>query len=305
MQKLWYSSPAALWSQALPLGNGHMAAMCFGGTLQDRFSLNDGALWSAGFMDRVNPDALSHVDKVRQLIREKKYTEAEVMTEEALMAVPENMPFYELLAELTIQLKTDSHPRCPTPLASLGYMSRDMSDFEPKEGVRDYCRSLDLAEGIYQVQYELDGIRFDVPCPMKYRDPDQDLYINIPKGEQVLNGEDSVKVLRFRQYPMGDLQRNQVQQDFFRAALEQKLRAKYISKVPTLFSLVEENIKSSLNAAELLSYLNAVNKMDEKTVETFELPVTIADPYVIMKSAEAEELFTTYFGKKADHSQTE
>ena len=160
MQKLWYSSPAALWSQALPLGNGHMAAMCFGGTLQDRFSLNDGALWSAGFMDRVNPDALSHVDKVRQLIREKKYTEAEVMTEEALMAVPENMPFYELLAELTIQLKTDSHPRCPTPLASLGYMGRDMSDFEPKEGIRDYCRSLDLAEGIYQVQYELDGIRF-------------------------------------------------------------------------------------------------------------------------------------------------
>lgn len=152
---------------------------------------------------------------------------------------------------------------------------------------------------------ELDGIRFDVPCPMKYRDPDQDLYINIPKGEQVLNGEDSVKVLRFRQYPMGDLQRNQVQQDFFRAALEQKLRAKYISKVPTLFSLVEENIKSSMNAAELLSYLNAVNKMDEKTVETFELPVAIADPYVIMKSAEAEELFTTYFGKKADHSQTE
>lgn len=146
---------------------------------------------------------------------------------------------------------------------------------------------------------ELGGIEFDVPCTMKYRDPDQDLYINISKGVQTLNGEDSVKVLRFRQYPMGDLQRNQVQQDFFRAALSQKLKPKYISKVPALYALVEENIKSSLSANELLSYLNAVRKMDDTTVETFELPVSIADPYVVIKKAEAEELFVTYFGKES------
>ncbi len=142
---------------------------------------------------------------------------------------------------------------------------------------------------------ELGGIEFDVPCPMKYKDPDQDLYINIPKGLQTLNGEDSVKVLRFRQYPMGDLQRNQVQQDFFKAALKQKLRAKYIGKIPAIYQLVEENIRSSMSVNELLSYVNAVSKMDEPVIQTFELPVSIADPYVVIKQAEAEELISAYF----------
>ncbi len=145
---------------------------------------------------------------------------------------------------------------------------------------------------------ELGGIQFTVPCNMYYNDPDQDLYINIKKGDQLLNGEDSVKVLRFRQYPMGDLQRNEVQQDFFRAAFEQKFSAKYIKKVPDLYNLIEENIKSSLSASELLSYLNTVKKMNEPTVETFELPVSIQDPYVVIKQAEADEILTEYFGKE-------
>ncbi len=145
---------------------------------------------------------------------------------------------------------------------------------------------------------ELGGIEFDVPCNMYYNDPDQDLYINIKKGQQLLDGEDSVKVLRFRQYPMGDLQRNEVQQDFFRAAFVQKFSAKYLKKVPDLYGLVEENIKSSLSAGELLSYLNTVKKMKEPQVETFELPVSIADPYVVIKQAEADEILTEYFGKE-------
>lgn len=147
---------------------------------------------------------------------------------------------------------------------------------------------------------ELGGIQFDVPCNMYYRDPDQDLYINIKKGPQLLNGEDSVKVLRFRQYPMGDLQRNEVQQDFFRAAFEQKFSAKYLKKVPDLYGLIEENIKSSLSTGELLGYLNTVKKMKEPQVETFELPVSIADPYVVIKQAEADEILTEYFGKETN-----
>lgn len=152
---------------------------------------------------------------------------------------------------------------------------------------------------------ELGGIEFDVPCNMYYRDPDQDLYINIKKGPQLLNGEDSVKVLRFRQYPMGDLQRNQVQQDFFRAAFQQKMNGKYIGKVPDLYALIEKNIKSSLSAGELLSYLNTVKKMDNPQVETFELPVSIRDPYVIIKQAEADEILTEYFGKPSADNPTE
>ena len=161
MHFLKYDAPAALWSDALPLGNGHMAAMCFGGTVQDRYSLNDATVWSGGFQDRINPDAAANVEKVRRLIREGRYEEAEMLTEEALMAIPESMPFYELLCELTIQSATPAHPRFFTPLQSLGYQGRDMRDFEPAEGVENYSRSLDMRTGLFRVQYTLDGIPFE------------------------------------------------------------------------------------------------------------------------------------------------
>ena len=161
MPNLWYASPAVNWGSALPLGNGHMAAMCFGGTLQDRYSLNDGTVWSSPFKDRVNPDALSHLGTVRQLIRERKYEEAEVMTEEALMAIPEDMPVYEVLCELTLQSATPAHPRFFTPLQSLGFQGRDMRDFEPAEGVENYRRILDMTTGVHTVSYCLDGIHFE------------------------------------------------------------------------------------------------------------------------------------------------
>ncbi len=147
---------------------------------------------------------------------------------------------------------------------------------------------------------ELGGVQFDVPCDMNYEDPTQDLYIHISKGDQLLNGEDAVKVLRFRRYPMGDLQRNQVQQDFFHAVFEQKLRAKYIAKIPAIYGTISENIKSSMSVSELLSYVNTITKMDEPLVQTFELPVSIADPYVVIDQWEADEILTQYFGKDAE-----
>lgn len=162
-------------------------------------------------------------------------------------------------------------------------------------GINDYL-TVNFA-AVETVIDELGGVEFDVPCNMHYNDPDQDLYINIQKGTQLLGGADAVKVLRFRQYPMGDLQRNAVQQDFFKAAVEQKLRAKYIGKIPAIYRLVEENIRSSLSPSELLSYVNTVKKMKDPVIQTFELPVSIADPYVVIKQAEADALLREYFGK--------
>ena len=142
---------------------------------------------------------------------------------------------------------------------------------------------------------ELGGVRFNVPCDMHYEDPEQDLFIHINKGEQLLNGENAVKVLRFRSYPMADLQRNQVQQDFFRAAFEQKFQPQYIGKVPAIYSLITENVRSSMSASEVLDYLSIISNMNNRTVQTFELPVSIADPYVVIKRAEADAILDEYF----------
>ena len=66
MQTLWYQKPASTWNTALPLGNGSMGAMHYGGTVQDRFSLNDDAVWTGGYLDRINPDAKSSIKTVQQ-----------------------------------------------------------------------------------------------------------------------------------------------------------------------------------------------------------------------------------------------
>ncbi len=158
MPKLWYNTPAATWDHALPLGNGFMGAMCYGGTVQDRFSLNDDTMWSGNFLNRINPDAAGSLDTVRKLLKEGRIAEAEEMTEEALLALPEGERAYELLCELTVQFKTEAHPRYITPHQALWFLGRNMHCYEPEEGVENYYRSLDLSTGIHHVSYTLDGI---------------------------------------------------------------------------------------------------------------------------------------------------
>ena len=63
--KLWYNAPAADWSQALPIGNGRLGAMVFGGVEQEHLQLNEETLWSGGPQSYDNPDAYSHLEDVR------------------------------------------------------------------------------------------------------------------------------------------------------------------------------------------------------------------------------------------------
>ena len=54
---LWYRQPAAQWVEALPIGNGRLSAMVFGGVAEERLQLNEDTLWSGGPYDPANPDA--------------------------------------------------------------------------------------------------------------------------------------------------------------------------------------------------------------------------------------------------------
>ncbi|GAA0538318.1 glycoside hydrolase family 95 protein [Chitinophaga japonensis] len=75
--KLWYRQPAAEWVAALPVGNGRIGAMVFGGTRQERLQLNEGYLWSGGPRDGNNPEAKRLLPHIRQLLRDEKYMEAD------------------------------------------------------------------------------------------------------------------------------------------------------------------------------------------------------------------------------------
>src|ERR1044072_636264 len=73
--KLWYRQPAAQWTAALPLGNGRVGAMVFGGIAQEQLQLNEGYLWSGGPRDGNNPLAKEILPQVRQPLSEEKYLE--------------------------------------------------------------------------------------------------------------------------------------------------------------------------------------------------------------------------------------
>lgn len=68
--RLWYSKPAKEWNEALPVGNGRLGAMVFGGVSAERLQLNEDSLWYGGPRDRNNPDALPNLTELRKLILE-------------------------------------------------------------------------------------------------------------------------------------------------------------------------------------------------------------------------------------------
>ena len=102
MKRLWYDSPASDWNSALPLGNGFMGAMCFGGNIVDRFQINADSLWHGGFRDRINPDAKKNIPEIRRLISEGKIPEAEKLANLVMAAVPDCQCYYEPLCDLYI-----------------------------------------------------------------------------------------------------------------------------------------------------------------------------------------------------------
>ena len=83
--KLWYRQPAKQWTEALPVGNGRLGAMVFGGVDKERLQLNEKSLWSGSPQDGDNPEALAALHEVRRLIFEGKYAEANAIANKKLV----------------------------------------------------------------------------------------------------------------------------------------------------------------------------------------------------------------------------
>src|SRR4051794_37198850 len=72
-QMLWYRQPAAKWVEALPIGNGRLGAMIFGGISKEQLQLNEDSVWvGSKRTDRINPAASAAIPKVRQLLFQGK-----------------------------------------------------------------------------------------------------------------------------------------------------------------------------------------------------------------------------------------
>jgi alpha-L-fucosidase 2 len=164
---LWYRQPAPIWDHALPIGNGRLGAMVFGGAnagtnngdLQDgaknaplmdgsqtlaedeHIQLNESSLWQGSRTDRLNPKAHAAFPKIRRLLLDSKGTdgakiaEAEKLAEESMIAIPKGMPGYSTLGDL--YLRTSQ-----------------------KGPLKDYRRQLDLQTGVVRVMYTMAGVHY-------------------------------------------------------------------------------------------------------------------------------------------------
>ena len=77
--KLWYTHPAGYWTEALPLGNGRLGAMVFGGIGLERIQLNEESLWAGSPVDNNNPQALAHLDEIQRLLLDGQITRATIL----------------------------------------------------------------------------------------------------------------------------------------------------------------------------------------------------------------------------------
>ena len=130
--KLWYDSPAKEWTQALPIGNGRLGAMVFGGTAEDRYQLNEDSLWCGKPHDYAHDGAAEYLPQIRQLLFEGKQKEAEQLAMEHFMSVPLGQMPYQPFGDLKLT-------------------------FPGHEKAESYRRELDLDTAIATTTYRVNG----------------------------------------------------------------------------------------------------------------------------------------------------
>jgi len=132
--KTWYEQSASRWVEAMPLGNGRLGAMVFGGVSTERLQLNEESLWAGEPVDTYPDNFSDNLGILQELVLQGKIEEARQLGLEKLTKSPTSFRSYEPLADLWIEMK---HAR----------------------ESRDYRRELDLQTGIARVQYRIGDTR--------------------------------------------------------------------------------------------------------------------------------------------------
>lgn len=112
-------------------------------------------------------------------------------------------------------------------------------------------------EAVGRLATAIGGVDFDVPVNMYYDDPTQNLSIHISKGQQHLNGEQVMKVLRFRKnndgsgYASGDIGRIETQQKLLKEVVKKLLKVENVTKIQELTEIFAENVETDLSVQNI------------------------------------------------------
>jgi len=133
--RLWYRAPAKTWTEALPIGNGRLGAMVFGGLKREQFQLNEDTLWAGGPYTPDNTNALAALPEVRQLVFEGRYDQAADRIGKSMMAKPLGQMPYQTVGDLFL-------------------------DFPAAAAAENYQRDLNLDTAIASVTHTAGGVAF-------------------------------------------------------------------------------------------------------------------------------------------------
>jgi len=142
---LWYRQPAEKWLEAMPIGNGYMGAMVFGGTAHERIALNESSFWSGRPHDYNDSNAIHYFEAIRRLVADEKFIDAEKLADAHFLGIPGAQQAYQPIGDL------------------------DLS-FPGAEGVEDYRRELDMETGMVKIRYRVGEVIFSREVFMSYPD---------------------------------------------------------------------------------------------------------------------------------------
>jgi alpha-L-fucosidase 2 len=142
---LWYRQPAERWLEAMPLGNGILGAMVFGGVERERIALDECTFWSGRPHDYNDPEAIKYFPQIRDLVFAGKFQEAEKMADGHFWGVPAAQQAYQPLGDLLLS-------------------------FDGVEKAADYRRELNMETGVARVCYRAGDAFFTRETFVSYPD---------------------------------------------------------------------------------------------------------------------------------------
>lgn len=135
MSRLWYTSPAKEWEEALPLGNGRLGAMVYGGTDHEHIQVNEESVWYGGPVERNNPNMKEQLPRIRRLLFDGEIAEAEKLMRLAMSGCPNSQHPYQTLGDIQI-------------------------GFEGIGEAADYERELDLEQALCRTGFTAGEVRY-------------------------------------------------------------------------------------------------------------------------------------------------
>lgn len=247
--KLWYDKPAKQWVEALPVGNGRLAAMVFGDPSQEKVQLNEATFWSGGPSRNDNPDGPKVLDSIRYYLFNGNYKRAQILADKGLTAKTLHGSAFQNIGDFTL-------------------------DFNNVNNVKNYYRELDIEKAITTTTFSANGINFK-----------REVFASIPDNVIVIKlSSDKKNALSFTAQFNSELKKNSkaidsntLQMDGLSSTLDGvqgqvkfNALAKFINKGGK--TEVSENGISVSNSDEVMILISiATNFTDYKTLSTNEV----------------------------------